>query len=409
MSQRYPINAITHIHTAASNGAASEMDPVIGTAMKQVLGEDNPARWSECFTRVERLARLLDHPWQEPPVGIIAITDHQNPRSHTLPDDLLRAAANEPRLAACGELACIDQDVDGEYRNAPEVLVYGSGDPVDGPYGPHYGISQALLDEIFDVCRVPGRREIQTSRVVDFCAERGLACALAHPFDGHQLSLEACFDLISRARFVETVNGGFPAVSTRIMQDLVAFQNRLVAGWRVAPETAIRYPLVRRLAERIVEDQRGALHPWGGSDSHSHAFDRVTMRFLAHRPDPTAGDFFRAMLERSVEDLLLDGTFGVQGRPGSAMSVLDDVVRIVARNMWSIRRQVPPSRAWPLMVTTRRIVAQELGKRSQHRVEQVKEAGRRFPSSRVLAQMVPPVGRQAARQRWPQLISSSAE
>ena len=409
MSQRYPVNAITHIHTAASNGAASEMDSRISAALLGIFGEDNPVNWSECFTRVERLVRLLDHPWREPPVGIIAVTDHQNPCSHTLPDDLLRAAANEPRLAVCGELACIDQDVDGEYRNAPEVLVYGAGDPVDGPYGPHYGISQALLDEIFDVCRVPGRVEIQTSRVLDFCAERGLACALAHPFDAHRLSLEACFDLISRARFVETVNGGFPAVSARIIQDLVAFQNRLIAGWRLAPETAIRFPLVRRLADRIVEQERGALHPWGGSDSHSHAFERVTMRFLAHRPDPTAGDLFRAMLDHSVEDLLLDGTFTIQGKPGSAMSVLDDVVRIVARNIWNIRGSIPPSRAWPLMKTAHRVVAQELGDRSLHRAEQVKEAGRQFPSSRVLAQMVPPAGRGRASHRWLRLVSSSAE
>jgi hypothetical protein len=389
MSRRYPVRAITHVHTAASNGPASEMDDMIGGAIRRILGPDTPVRWSECFTTVERLRGLLGQRGPEP-LGIIAVTDHMNAASHRLPDALLAAAAAEPRLAACGELNCVDFDVDGALRRAPEVLVYGGPEPVDGPFGPHFGLSQQRIEDLYARCRADGSAELQTSKVLDYCAAHGLACGLAHPFDGHALSLEATFDLISRARIIETVNGGYPAVSSRILEDLVAFQNRLLLGQRLPPRTALRFPQARRLAERICAEGRSMLHPWGGSDAHSHNFDRVTMRFLADRPDPTAGDLFAAML-RPIDALLLDGTFTIQGCAGSGMSVLDDVVRIVCRNMWSNRRHLwhKPLHVGEMVRQTGQLVHGELSGRAERQAGLIRDTAREFDFGLILREMAP--------------------
>jgi len=389
-----------HVHTEASNGPASDMDVLISGAIHSILGPDTQVSWRECFTTVSRLVELLDDPSGDPPVGLLATTDHVTAAHHRLSDDALRAAARDPRLAVCAEVWCEEQDLDGVYRKAPEVLVYGGPELVDGPYGPHFGLSQELLDELFETCGAPGHPNAQTSRVLRFCAERGLACALAHPFDGHALSLEATFDVISRAKFVETVNGGFPAASTRVLEDLIAFQNRIVEGGHLGAVEALRYPAARRFVDRIVSEGRALLHPWGGSDAHSHAFARVTVRFLADRPSPTMGDLFRAMLERSVGSLLLDGTFRLCGRPGSAWSVTDDIVRIVLRNIWWIGKKFGGPLAFARVVRrTRVVVADELARRAKRQAELNRDVERDFDFGRLLPAMRPMVASVSRRDR----------
>ena len=230
MSVRFPVFAITHIHTEASNGESSEMDEMNSACLREVLGEETPARWSECFTKVDRLVKLLNSKRHRPRVGIITVTDHMNVRSHTLPDALLKAAAKEPRLAACAEITTVEKDIDGVYRRAPEVLVYGGPNKVPGPFGEHYGLSQEIIEDIFANCRVPDLNEVRTSLIIGHCAALGLACALAHPFDGHFLALESTLDLISQGQYIETVNGGFPSISTSILDDLVSKLRPLVDG-----------------------------------------------------------------------------------------------------------------------------------------------------------------------------------
>lgn len=389
MGQRYPVRAITHVHTEASNGLASEMDEMIGGAIREALGQDTRASWSECFTPVSRLADLLGDPGDPNAIGLVVVTDHMNHRSHRLPEALLRAAAADHRLGAGAEVACVERDIDGEYRKAPEVLVYGGPEPVEGPFGRYFGLTQTLIDELFDACRAPGLPRVQTTRVLRFCRERNLACALAHPFDGHFLSLEATFDVISQGCFVETVNGGFPAASARILEDFIAFQNRVTAGWRLDGTSALRWPLARRMAERIVQERRTPLHAWGGSDAHSRDFDRVTIRFLADRPVPAAGDLFRAMLERPVEALLIDGTFQVQGRPGTSLSVLDDVVRIVIRNLWHNRAEMADPRAAARTIRGAwKVVSDELGRRDRRQAELLAAAARELDFAQILSRMV---------------------
>ncbi|NMC69135.1 MAG: hypothetical protein GYA57_03585 [Myxococcales bacterium] len=389
MGQRYPVRTIAHVHTEASNGLASEMDEMIGGAIREALGQDTRVTWSECFTPVSRLAGLLGDPHDPEAIGLITVTDHMNHRSHRLPEALLQAAAADHRLAAGAEIACVERDTDGEYRKAPEVLVYGGPEPVEGPFGRYYGLAQAQIDELFAECRAPGLPRVRTTRVLQFCRERNLACALAHPFDGHFLSLEATLDVISRGRFVETVNGGFPAASTRFLEDFIGFQNRVASGWRLDGASALRWPLARRMAERILAERRPPLHPWGGSDAHSHDFDRVTVRFLADRPVPTAGDLFRAMLERPVEALLVDGTFQIQGRPGTALSVLDDVVRIVIRNLWRNRNEIGGLRAASRTIRgARRVVSEELARRDRRQADLLAAAARELDFAQILSRMV---------------------
>lgn len=392
MTTRYPVFAITHIHTEASNGDASELDGMIGGAIRYVLGDDTPARWSECFTRPDQLIDLLNQKRARQPVGLITVTDHMNVRSHRLRDSLLLAAARDPRLAACAEITCVERDTDGVFRRAPEVLVYGGPRPVEGPFGRHFGLSQEIIDDIFKNCRAPGMDEVRASLVLDHCAARGLACALAHPFDGHKLSLEATLDLISRGRFVETVNGGFPAVSTRILEDLISFQNRIVSGWRLRPETAVRYPLARKLQEKIIDQGRSMLIAWGGSDAHLRRFSRVVVRFLSYKPRPVAGDLFSAMLNKEPIDHILDGTFSVQGRPGTMLSVVADVVPIVLLNIWRNRPYIldTPRHVLAVFYQAQKLVREELGRRAQRQEGLVREASRRFNSNRILQGLKPP-------------------
>ena len=124
-STRFPVYEITHIHTEYSNGSSSELDPMIRRRVRDALGPDAILKWGECFTTVDKLLYLLRNPRQKAPIGVIAVTGHMNHRNHFFSDDMLRAAAIDPRLGVCSEVSCIDQDVDGKYRVALEVLVYG--------------------------------------------------------------------------------------------------------------------------------------------------------------------------------------------------------------------------------------------------------------------------------------------
>jgi len=383
---------ITHIHTNASNGPASEIDPVIADALRSIFGQDHKPEWKECYTKVRRLARLLNDPWTEPRIGIITVTDHLNQKSHTLQKDALKLAAANPRLAICGEISCVDIDLDGKYRRSPEVLVYGRPEPVPGPFGPYFGLSQDMLDDMFQRCRAPGMQELQTGKVLDYCENNGLAYALAHPLDGQELSLEPILGLVSRSKFVEVVNGGFPASTSKYLDGFLRFQVRLAQGWRIPDDMITRFPLAGRLVGKIIRENRNPPHPWGGSDAHSHNFSRVVIVFRTQSLQPTAGDLFKTMIDYSTTELMDDEIFKIEGRPGSSISVLDDVLRIVARNIWEGRRKYfrIPTKTLALMTETRRVVAQELGKRARRRAELLRYAQKELPLSRILASMIPP-------------------
>ena len=372
---RFPVFAITHIHTTASNDRSSNLNELISSSVCEALGPGTVFDWGECPTRVTQLEKLVKT-GASPPVGIVAVTDHVNPRSHRLADELLRVAAREPRIAASAEVQCVEQDLDGTYRPAPEVLVYGGGERVSGPYGPYYGLSQETLDHLFQSCRAPGLETVQTTRVLRYCEDRGIACCLAHPLDENELSLAGLFHLISRARFVETLNGGFPETSTAILEDFVRFQNRIVAGEGPSPEERLRYPKASALADWIAAGNPSILHPFGGSDAHCGHFDRVVVSFQSKRPTPSAGDLFSTMVEAPVSSLLSDNTLVPLGKPGTGWSVLNDVVRLVTWNLWRNRRHFAGSvsRNWRMSRKTWQVVDQELTRRWRRRRVLVEQA-----------------------------------
>ncbi len=393
-----PVRVITHVHTRYSTGVASEMDPVIGGAIRRIMGgRALPDAWTESFTPVSALLELVRRPERERPVGIVVVTDHMNSRAHALPEELLWAAASEPRLAVGAELACAEPDGDGVPRRSPEVLVYGGPDAAPGPHGAYHGVSQATLDEMYRLCRADGSAELQTSRVMGYCEAHGMAYALAHPFDGHELSVERMVDLVSRARFVEVVNGGFPPEGARFLGALVELQNAVVRGSGLSAPAGEYWPSAAEFVRRTRVERRGLLHPWGGSDAHVQDFDRVVVRYLADRPDPSAGDLFRSMVERPVGELLARGTFRIEGRPSTGMEVLDDVLRIVAKNLL---RYVPalagsPRVAVAMLLETARITRSELARRSERRAALLREVERHFPAEVLLSWLQPGVTRLA--------------
>jgi len=101
---------------------------------------------------------------------------------------------------------------------------------------------------------------------------------------------------------------------------------------------------------------------------------------------------FEAMLKKDVMDHLIDGTFSVQGRPGSAMSVVDDITRIVWRNLWHNRPYMldTPGHAYGMVMKTQKVVRQELARRAKHQEGLVYQATKNFDSNRILADLVPP-------------------
>jgi hypothetical protein len=378
------VNVITHLHTDASNAEASEMD-VITDAIRSVMGADTTMSWSECFTPIETVARLLRAGRTlRGPVHLCFVTDHMRARAHLLPLGHLVAAARDPRLALGAEVRTRARDVDGVYRPAPEIIIYGRAAPVAGPAGPHYGVSQELLDELWDTCRDDDGLELCTRKARALLLRRGVAHGLSHPFDGHELSLEGTFRLISEFTFIEVVNGGYFAPSARTLDAYVRFHNAIVAGAAIPAEALS--PTGRRLVAHIRERGR-PLCPLSGADAHSHDLDRV-VRSVAVPPGRsvegfTPGDLCAGLLA------LEEGGAGVAapvwtprpeahpvtasprlanlGTPASQLRQLSDILVIIGRNLWAARQHYSPRTLVQTVTITARVTAGELRRRALQR------------------------------------------
>jgi hypothetical protein len=395
-------NAITHVHTDASNAEASELDPLIGVAMRRVAGQDTRARWSECFTRVEHLGALLRRGrTRHGPLQIVLVTDHMRARAHRLPDRHLAAAAADHRLGIGAELTTRTRDVDGRIRRGPEILAYGGPALVRGPHGPYHGLSGRLLEELYDTCLDDERRELSTRRARDLLLHRGVAHALSHPLDGHRLSLRGTFALISEFAFVETVNGGFFADSARALSAYVRFNNAVLQGARL-PEKVLT-PAARQVVEHILERGR-PVHPWSGSDAHSHDLDRVVISMDAgpgrRVEDLGAGDLLAAMLhvaEGGAAALTDPGPplFVTLGRPGTPLSQVTDIAAIIVRNALRAFRDVHnPLTMARLMQGAVTITRQELARRRRDRARRWRRIRADFDPEVLLSQLRPrPEGR----------------
>jgi hypothetical protein len=337
---------IAHLHTTASNAEASERDGRIGVAIRAADGEDTTIRWSECFTSIDRVLGLLDGASERAAgsVDMVLVTDHMRARSHQHPAGHLEAAAREPRLALGAELATSTRDLDGRCCKGPEILAYGGPEPVMGPAGPYFGLDRLLLEELYDTCMDREGGELCTRRARALLAARGVAYALAHPLDGHELSLEGTFDIIGEFTFVEALNGGFYAESARVLDAFIELTNAIVGGAQLPPWTLS--PMAKRIVERIRRRGR-RLFAWSGSDAHRSHFDRVVMTMAAPpgqdyeslRP----GHVFRAML--AIDAAASRGwsappstwprkdTFITLGQPATPLGRLADVLGIIRQNV----------------------------------------------------------------------------
>jgi hypothetical protein len=317
---------ITHIHTDASSGEASLLDPVVTGALRSVVGPEYMSRWKECFNKPEDLLAAMR---PAGPVAVVFITDHVNERQYAVNEEAVGLASKDPRIAVGAEIQTSMRTADGRMLRAPEVLVYGRVEKSSHKGVHFYGVSEEDLDVLFGECPVDETGKIDPILVRDYCILGGYAHALAHPFDGSELGLEQLLELITEFKFVETVNGGFPADSSRRLSMFISWYNKAAEG--LIGGQNLRSPLLRRLCAKAA--RTGPIHPGGGSDAHAANHDRVVILYRTDTENPTAGDFISDMVGRSVRDLIAARTFAIMGAPASKISLLDDVMRISYQNM----------------------------------------------------------------------------
>jgi hypothetical protein len=379
------VNVITHVHTDASNADASEMDRITET-IHRLAGPETPITWQECFTPVERLLRLLrDGGTVRGPVHLCVITDHMRTKSHQFPAGHLAAAAADPRLALGAEIRTRARDVDGVYRKAPEIIAYGGVQPVEGPFGPYWGLRTRLLEELWDTCMADDGRELCARKAHEFLLRHGIAHGLSHPFDGHELSLEGTFRLISEFTFVEVVNGGYFQESSGVLDAYVRLHNAVVAGATLPDE--ILSDVGRRL-QRYIQERGTFLCPLSGSDAHIYDFDRVVLSFELP-PGKTSrtvrpGDLFATLLAEEhggpprvtlsqrlrasgAHPLTAQARFANLGAPATPSRQLSDIVSIIVRNLWLNARHFTPGLLARIVSAAARITTDELTTRAGQR------------------------------------------
>lgn len=379
------VNVITHVHTDASNADASEMDRIT-EVIQRIDGPDTPITWKECFTPIERLLRLIrSGGTMRGPVHLCVVTDHMRTRSHRFPAGHLAAAAADQRLALGSEMRTRARDVDGVYRKAPEIIAYGGVQPVDGPFGPYYGLSTQLLEELWDTCLDDDHKELCTRRAHEFLLRHGIAHGLSHPFDGHELSLEGTFRLMSEFTFIEVVNGGYFEPSSRVLDAYVRLHNALVAG-ATLPEEVLT-TTGRRLV-RDVQERGRFLCPLSGSDAHIYDFDRVVLSFELPPGKTTRtvrpGDLFATLLAEEhggpprvtlsqrlrasgAHPLTAEPRFANLGAPATPARQLSDIVFIIFRNWWLNAAHFTPRTLAATVKNTAEITADELRTRAAQR------------------------------------------
>jgi hypothetical protein len=271
---------------------------------------------------------------------MVLVTDHMRSRSHRLPQRHLRVAAEDHRIALGAELATHTRDIDGHYRQGPEILAYGSPQLVEGPYGPYYGLDQSLINELFEKCLDDDGKELCTRRTRDLLISKNIAHAISHPFDGHDLSFVGMFGIISEFAFAEGVNGGFFEHSADVIKAYIRFNNAILDG-ATLPEALIN-STTRQIIDHIQQHGR-KLHLWSGSDAHSHDFDRVVVAMASEDRAPESlrpKDLFEAMLHQSSTNETTTTGSGWQpprfiniGRPSTPLGLLADITAIIFRNI----------------------------------------------------------------------------
>lgn len=322
--------ALVHVHSVDSNGDASELNEVVQRAMRVAGGANHGLRWRECFTRFSQFEAAQRGRHVRQAADLVFVTDHMNDRSHHYSEQALRWAAGDRRRVLGAEIKTGVVDADG-FKRGPEVLLLGETQLVQSPFGPYVGMSQSTIDEIFETCCLRGRSVPDTLKVAAFCDEHDIACALAHPFDGHHLRLEAVLELMAAFKFVETLNGGALQPANWMAQRYVAFHNRAVQGGERAFDGKPLTELKRELAGEL--DGGRPILCWGGSDAHAPRFDRVVVRYRTSNPSATALDLIRDMAWADPWELLASRRIIISGASASWPSLLGTITRINVRNL----------------------------------------------------------------------------
>lgn len=319
---------ITHIHTDASSGAASVLDRLITEGSRTIFGPAYKSRWKECFNTPADVCSTLR---PNGTVSMVFMTDHINENLYRLNREAIALASQDSRIAVGAEIQTYYRHEKENILRAPEILVYGRYEPNRAGDGSFYGLSQEDLDILFRECAIDATGRADIIMVRDYCILNGYAHALAHPFDGSQLGIPQLLDVITGFKFVETVNGGFPADSSKRLSRFISWYNKAADG--LIPEEGLSSDLLRSMCRKAIA--LGPVHPWGGSDAHAQNHDRVVVLYRTEKDQPSPGDLFSDMVTKSVRELLALRTFSISGTPSSPIRLLDDVTRIAYQNVLS--------------------------------------------------------------------------
>jgi hypothetical protein len=334
---------VTHLHSLESNAEASALHPLIAPLSAQTSGRAAAeVYWSECRTTPADVEAMLGGRLTRKPIDVLFLTDHVNARSHRLGQWAVDLARRTHRFGLGAEVATCLPDGAGRWITAPEVLVYGPATPNVATDGAHFGLTQTLLDRLFAECSLPGAPAPDTLRVREFCERERLACALAHPLDGHPLPWPRLLTLLDAFPAIETVNGGYSDQSARMLARVVGELRRRDATGTDAARRAGRIAL-------------------GGSDAHLRDFDRVVTSFEFPGEAPTAGDFVAAMLDARDGGPAVWQRFVPEGRGMPSLSLYREVFAIVRMNVWNNRRLLlRPGVIGPVLATAVVTVMAEL-------------------------------------------------
>jgi hypothetical protein len=325
---------ITHIHSVSSDDLASPGYGVVRSLIERGFGSTAPGvTWRECDISVADLESILDGSRTRKPVDLLFLTDHMSPRQHRIAPAAFDLARRCHRFGIGGEIQTCLPDGSGSWIIGPDVLLYGEAQLQPGPGGGYYGVTQAIIDEAFESATAPGAPMPDTFGLRAFCEGRGIACALAHPLDGHDLPLRQLLDVLGSFDFVETINGGYSHANATLL-------TRVLGTMREA-QSPRNGREIDRHDPAPGECPRPALIALGGADAHVNDFDRVVTLFRHEGGPPTAGDFLLAMLEARKDPEKARARFVPAGRGIRFGRLVAEVVLIGTTNLARNRHLLP--------------------------------------------------------------------
>ncbi len=349
---------ITHIHSSGSNAQASPGSRVVNEWLDRMLGAVRAeVAWFECDTSVADLEAILAGKRTRRPVDLLFLTDHLSPAHHHIDEAVFELGRRCHRFGVGAEIQTCLPAAGGTWALGHDVLLYGQAGLRPGPTGGYYGLTQEIIDEIFDVCIPDGAPLPETMRLRAFCRERGIACALAHPLDGHALTVKQIVTVLATFDFVETLNGGYPEANARALERLcAALRREQHAG--LARSGALAHP--GSAAERPA-----ALIGLGGGDAHLRDFDRVVTEFRHDGGPPDAGDFVSAMLSARTDPDAARRLFMPSGRGMTSSRLIAEAITIGLRNVARARHRLDRRLVAAIVVSGSKIAVTEV--RSKYR------------------------------------------